>query len=80
MSEIKLRSLDVRNIIPREKHPAIFAMFDSLLSGQIMQLINDHDPKLLYYQMQAENTGQFEWEYVEEGPQVWKVNIKKVQV
>ena len=78
MSEIKLRSLDVRNIIPREKHPAIFAMFDSLMSGQIMQLINDHDPKPLYYQMQAENTGQFKWQYIEIGPEVWKVNIKKI--
>lgn len=80
MSETNLKILDVRPIIPREKHPAIFAMFDSLPAGESMQLINDHDPKPLYYQMQAENNGQFEWEYVEEGPQVWKVNIKKVQV
>ena len=78
MSEIKIKTLDVRPIVAREKHPSIFAMFDSLLSGQAMQLVNDHDPKPLYYQMQAENNGQFEWEYIEQGPDVWKVNIKKV--
>lgn len=77
MSETKIKSLDVRPIIPREKHPAIFAMFNSLRSGEAMQLINDHDPKPLYYQMEAENSGQFEWEYIEQGPEIWKVNIKK---
>ncbi len=78
MLETKLKSLDVRPIVPKEKHPAIFAMFNSLLQGEKMLLINDHDPKPLYYQMQAENNGQFEWEYIKQGPEVWKVNIKKV--
>ena len=77
MSGRKTKTIDVRPIVPKEKHPAIFAMFNSLLDGETMQLINDHDPKPLYYQMQAENKGQFEWEYVEQGPEVWKVNIKK---
>ena len=74
----KNKVIDVRPIAPREKHHSIFSMFYSLASGESMQLINDHDPKPLYYQMEAENNGQFEWEYVELGPEVWKVNIKKV--
>ncbi len=77
MSQANLKSIDVRHIVPKEKHPAIFSMFNSLAVGEIMQLINDHDPKPLYYQMQAENTGQFEWQYIEQGPEVWKVFIKK---
>ena len=78
MSDTNNKTIDVRPIPPREKHPAIFSLFNSLQPGDVMQLINDHDPKPLYYQMQAENDGQFIWEYVEEGPEVWKVNIKKV--
>ena len=78
MSGTNNKTIDVRPIIPKEKHPAIFAMFDSLQSGQAMQLINDHDPKPLYYQMEAEMKGKFEWQYVEQGPEVWKVNISKV--
>jgi uncharacterized protein (DUF2249 family) len=77
MSGVNPKSIDVRPVVPKEKHPAIFSMFNSLLDGETMQLINDHDPKPLYYQMQAENTGQFEWQYVEQGPEVWRVNIKK---
>ena len=38
-------------------------------------LINDHDPKPLYYQFQAQQLGQVAWEYVEQGPEVWRVRI-----
>lgn len=69
--------LDVRPIIPREKHPTIFKTFDSLSNGETLQLVNDHDPKPLYYQLTAERPDQFVWQYVEEGPEVWKVNITK---
>ena len=78
MNETNYKTIDVRPIVPREKHPAIFSLFNSLSAGETMQLVNDHDPKPLYYQMEAENKGEFEWEYVEQGPEVWKVNIKKV--
>ena len=62
---------------PREKHPIIFNTFESLKSGEFMQLINDHDPKPLYYQFMAERAEQFTWEYTEEGPEIWKVTIGK---
>ena len=62
---------------PREKHVVIFNTFDSLQSGETMQIINDHDPKPLYYQFMAERTDQFSWEYLEEGPETWKVAISK---
>ena len=78
MLHANIKTLDVRPIVPREKHPAIFSVFDSLASGEVLQLINDHDPKPLYYQLNAERSGQFNWEYIEEGPEVWKVNISKV--
>ncbi len=74
-SEIK--QLDVRNIIPKEKHPTIFLTFDALNSGETFQLVNDHDPVPLYYQFEAERKNLFDWAYVENGPQVWRVNISK---
>ncbi len=77
MADAKITTLDVRPIIPREKHPTIFSKFDSLSSGEVLQLINDHDPKPLYYQLSFERKDQFDWEYLEQGPEVWKVNIKK---
>jgi uncharacterized protein (DUF2249 family) len=75
MSDIK--QLDIRPVPPPRKHPTIFSMFDSLESGESFVLINDHDPKPLYYQFQAEHPEQFQWDYLEQGPEVWRVNIKK---
>jgi len=43
-----------------------------------MILVNDHDPKPLYYQFAAEHPGRFEWNYLMAGPEVWRVEIKKV--
>lgn len=70
--------IDVRPIEPREKHIRIFDMFNSLKSGEKMEIINDHDPRPLHYQMLAENDGQFQWKYLEEGPEVWRVELTKV--
>jgi regulator of cell morphogenesis and NO signaling len=69
--------LDVRTIEPRFKHPFIFENFDKLLHGEILTIINDHDPLPLYYQLKAERSGIFEWNYEEKGPAIWKINITK---
>ncbi|WP_066294513.1 DUF2249 domain-containing protein [Bacillus sp. FJAT-29937] len=60
---------------PREKHPTIFKAFDSLQTGEFMLLVNDHDPKPLQYQFMIERENGFTWEYLEEGPDLWKVAI-----
>jgi len=70
--------LDVREIVPRERHELIFATFDRLSPGEAFVLINDHDPKPLYYQFQAEQTGKVNWQYLEQGPEVWRVRIGRV--
>ena len=72
-----LKTLDVRPIPPREKHPTIFSTFDGLAVGESFQLVNDHDPMPLYYHFEEERPGQFGWEYREKGPQVWRVDISK---
>lgn len=69
--------VDARTCQPRDKHNVIFDTFKKLNKDEKMELINDHDPKPLYYQMLAEYKDQFEWEYIEEGPQVWRVAIGK---
>lgn len=69
--------LDVRPIPSPRKHPAILETFARLAAGNAMVLVNDHDPRPLYYQFQAERPGQFQWEYLERGPEVWRVEIRK---
>ena len=68
-------TVDVRTLIPRERHPLIFNTFRNLVPGDAFVLVNDHDPKPLYYQFQAELGEAFQWEYLENGPEVWKVRI-----
>lgn len=69
--------IDVRKIEVRDKHNRIFETLDSLKIGQSLEIINDHDPKPLRYQLDAEHAGGFSWKYVEEGPEVWRVIITK---
>jgi uncharacterized protein (DUF2249 family) len=71
-------NLDVRVIPPPRKHPTIMAKFADLAPGTAFTLINDHDPKPLYYQFNAEHNGRFDWEYLESGPEVWRVRIGKL--
>jgi uncharacterized protein (DUF2249 family) len=67
--------LDVRNLVPRERHRVIFDKCDHLTRGEAFVLVNDHDPKPLYYQLEAERQGQFSWDYLEAGPKAWRVRI-----
>lgn len=67
--------LDVREEIPRRRHELIEQTYHELAPGTGFVLVNDHDPKPLRYQFEAEWPGQFTWDYLESGPEVWRVRI-----
>ena len=69
--------IDVRPMPPRERHPKIFGTWAELGLGEAILLVNDHDPVPLYYQFAAEHTGEFRWEYLEQGADVFRVRITK---
>ena len=69
--------LDVRTLPPAQRHALIFRTFEALPAGGAFVLVNDHDPKPLYYQLNFEYRGQLLWEYLEEGPEDWRVRIGK---
>jgi regulator of cell morphogenesis and NO signaling len=69
--------LNVTLLEPRQKHPTIFVRFDELVEGESLTIHNDHDPKPLYYQLLGERGNIFTWEYLEEGPEWWRVRISK---
>ncbi|HTN61414.1 MAG TPA: DUF2249 domain-containing protein [Devosia sp.] len=70
--------IDVRTVPPRERHPRIFGMANALAVGASFIIINDHDPRPLHYQLDAEYAGQFSWRYLESGPEVWRVEVGRV--
>lgn len=72
------QALDVRELPPAKRHPLIFQTFEALAPSEAFVLVNDHDPKPLYYQFMFEQAGRFTWDYLEQGPDVWRVQISKV--
>ena len=78
MASAKVVTLDVREMAPWERHPRIFETFDALEVGDTLKLVNDHEPKPLYYQFMAEMPGRVEWESKQMAPQEWVALIKKV--
>ena len=71
--------LDVRSMPPRQRHPTIFQTWSDLPDGGSFLLVNDHDPLPLYYQFACEHAGTFHWEYQAQGPEIWRVRIRKGQ-
>ncbi|MHB8245531.1 MAG: DUF2249 domain-containing protein [Acidimicrobiales bacterium] len=69
------RLLDVRELAPALRHESIFAAYGALRAGAGVVLVNDHDPKPLRYQFEAEHAGEYTWDYLEQGPRVWRVRI-----
>lgn len=43
-----------------------------------VELVNDHDPFPLQNQFNFMKRGQFSWDYLQEGPDLWRVRIGKV--
>lgn len=79
MSQIPFKTkIYAPDIEPRFRHPCILEAFDNLVSGEIMELTNDHDPKPLRYQFMVERENLFSWEYLEEGPLQWRVAIGRL--
>ncbi len=76
----EIPSIDVRTIPPYERHPRIFGMLATLEPGGSMLIASDHAPRLLQYQIETNHPGQFSWEYLEEGPDVWRVRIVRQEV
>jgi uncharacterized protein (DUF2249 family) len=73
------KDLEVRHLAPSQRHIVILETCNQLPVGDAIVLINDHDPKPLYYQFEAEFPGQFGWTYLQSGPEVWRVQIARKQ-
>ena len=70
---------DVRAIPGRVKHAQIFQRWSDLQVGQFFILLNDHDPVPLRYQFEAEFANAYSWDYLERGPEEFRVKITKLQ-
>lgn len=70
--------LDVRALAKPDKHPRIFATFGALAVGESFVLVNNHDPRHLRQEFDADHAGAFDWEYLDRGPKLWRIRIGRV--
>ena len=72
-----IKELDVRDLPPAQRHEQIFDAYDELETGTGFVLVNDHDPKPLYHQFEAEAGPAFRWEYRKRDAGEFRVLIAK---
>ena len=70
--------IDVREVPRTQRHPLIFAKFDALPVGTSLRLLNDHDPVPLNRQFEDSRPGQFAWDYIERGPAIFRIRIRRI--
>ncbi len=72
-----VNEFDIRPFPPTQRHEMFYQAFADIKPGEAFEFINNHDPRPLYYQMEAESKEPFRWEYLEKGPEVWRVRVVK---
>ncbi|MFG1912539.1 DUF2249 domain-containing protein [Kribbella sp. NPDC048928] len=72
--------IDVRQIARGGRHPRVFARYARLAPGETFVLVNSHDPKPLRREFEAMHPGAFSWDYLQTGPEEWRVRIGRAAV
>jgi uncharacterized protein (DUF2249 family) len=71
--------LDVRSVAPKDRFEAIIGAYEALAPGDPLELTVDHDPTCMYYTLKAtRGDDAFAFEYLEQGPDVWRVRVRKL--
>jgi uncharacterized protein (DUF2249 family)/hemerythrin-like domain-containing protein len=69
--------LDMRAVPLLQRQARIMSAWRELPAGAELRLLNDREPKPLYYLFQATQRGRFEWRYEKEGPEEWIAVLRK---
>ncbi|MBC7290190.1 MAG: DUF2249 domain-containing protein [Actinotalea sp.] len=69
--------LDLRPLARDERHARVIAAVGGLLPGEGLVLANDNDPVGLRRQLAQEDLGHLGWQYLAEGPDVWRVLVSR---
>jgi uncharacterized protein (DUF2249 family)/hemerythrin-like domain-containing protein len=69
--------LDMRAVPLLKRQARILSAWKELPAGGLLRLINEREPRPLYYLFQATQRGRFEWCYEKEGPEQWIAVLRK---
>jgi len=67
-------TLDLRSLRPAERHQLVYEALDGLAPGEALELVNDHRPSPLRYELEALRPGQYAADG-EDGPEVFSARI-----
>lgn len=73
-----LPELDARQIPHAVRHAAIHGVVDALAPGAAVVLVAPHDPLPLLAQIEQRHGAGIVVEYVESGPEAWKLKLERV--
>ncbi|RLJ70408.1 uncharacterized protein (DUF2249 family) [Hydrogenivirga caldilitoris] len=76
--EKPLERIELREMEPARRHPLVMEKFKELKEGEAFEIVNDHDPLPLYFQMNMFFPGKVGWEYVEGNGDRWIIRIEKL--
>lgn len=71
------RVITVAEIDSRYRHLIISQLFEHLAPGNSFQLVVDHDPKPLRFQLEARHGSRCNWTYLEQGPDIWRIRLRQ---
>lgn len=78
MSDSSHVMLDVRPVEPKDRFEAIMGAYEGLPAGATLELLVDHDPRCMYYTLEAtRGADAFTFEYLEDGPELWRVAVSR---
>ncbi|MFE0965488.1 DUF2249 domain-containing protein [Streptomyces fungicidicus] len=67
--------LDVRDVPHAIRHATVFGALDAVPAGTSMVLVAPHDPLPLLAQIEQRSPGVFAVEYLERGPEAWRLRF-----
>jgi uncharacterized protein (DUF2249 family) len=71
-------NVDIRQLgACADRKAFVLATFDALARGESLVVVNDHLPKGLLRHFEEHRPGAFRWVPLEEGPEVFRVEIQK---
>lgn len=70
-----LPELDARAVPHAIRHATIFGALDSVAAGGGMMLVAPHDPLPLLAQLEQRSPGLFSVDYLERGPEAWRIRF-----
>ncbi|MFF4590852.1 DUF2249 domain-containing protein [Streptomyces sp. NPDC001388] len=73
--ETDVPELDVRDVPHSLRHATVFGALAAVPSGRAMVLVAPHDPLPLLGQIEDRHPGAFAVEYLERGPQAWRLML-----